>query len=145
MELSKKFMNALSIYFFHQTQHLKPWIRLLTFFIPLFLAMFLFKVISSASFTIALLKGRGQGRPVDSIAHVLILSVLEEQVLLTRVNCVEWGAWAQVFLCYRNGSSLTHCALQITFIDHQLLNQKLYHSLLRLFFSISSSLENQLG
>lgn len=35
---------------------------------------------------------------------------------------------------YRNGSSLTLCAPQITFIDQQLLNQKLYHSLFRLFF-----------
>lgn len=67
---------------------------------------------------------------MDSVAHVLALSVLEEQVLQTSVGCVERGARAQVFRCYRNGSSLTLCALQITFIDHQLLNQKLYHSLL---------------
>lgn len=91
------------------------------------------------------LQEQRQGRPVDSMAHVLTLSVLEEQVLLTSVGCVEQGAWAQVFLCYRNGSSLTLSALQITFIDHQLLNQKLYHSLFRLFFSVSSSLENQLS
>lgn len=82
---------------------------------------------------------------MDLVAYVLLLLVLEEQVLLTSVGCAERGAWAQVFLCYRNGSSLTLCALQITFIDHQLLNQKLYHSLLRLLFSISSSLENQLS
>ena len=82
---------------------------------------------------------------MDSVAHVLALSVLEEQVLLTSVGCVERGTWAQVLLCYRNGSSLTLCALQISFIDHQLLNQKLYHSLLRLFFSISSFLEDQLS
>lgn len=37
-------------------------------------------------------------RPVDSIAHVLTLSVQEEQVLLTSVGCVEQGPWAQVFL-----------------------------------------------
>lgn len=82
---------------------------------------------------------------MDSVACVLASSFLEEQVSLTSVGCVEPGSWAQVFLCYRNGSSLTLSALQITFIDHQLLNQKLYHSLLRLFFSISSSLENQLS
>lgn len=82
---------------------------------------------------------------MDSVAHVLTLSVLEEQVLLTDVGCVERGAWAQVFLCYRNGSSLTLCALQRTFIDHQLLNQNLYHILLRLFFFLSPSLENQLS
>lgn len=67
------------------------------------------------------------------------------EVLLTSVGCVEQVVRAQVLLCRRNGSSLTLCALQITFIDQQLLNQKLYHSLLRSFFPISSSLENQAG
>lgn len=73
-------------------------------------------------------------RPVDTVAHVLTLSVQEEQVLLTSVGCVLQAPWAQVLLCYRNDSSLTLCAPQITFIDQHLLNQKLYHSLFRLFF-----------
>lgn len=35
---------------------------------------------------------------MDSAAPVLTLPVQEEQVLLTPVDCVEQGPWAQVFL-----------------------------------------------